>query len=623
MKKKALFTIALVCAAVQWAWAQNTYIECSWDGTNKQIVQTEKPIPEGAHNISDYTSGGEISDWIVVNQTMTINSALKCKGTVHMVLCDGVTLTLTQGIIVPYGYKLFIHSQSYDDTSMGKLVVSNSIEGVAGIGSEVNNLGGSVEVHGGYILATGGKDAAGIGCGKNADWDGFTIKGGKVVAYGGEGGAGIGGGTDDYYFYDRFGGYMYIFGGYVEGHGGDSAAGIGGGKGGNGGIVTVYGGTVRAWGGPRGAGIGSGEQKERERNGRELQVHGGDVWAKGGDYAAGIGGGQDASGAVVVVTDGTVYAYAGTDGAGIGSGEGATEDIHGGKLTVTGGFVFADGTGWGAGIGGGEDSDGSAVVVTGGTVIAWAGADAGDKSGSAIGSEDGDGHRGSLTIGEKMMVHAGQDPNSVSLFSAPERVPACYFRPYTRIEPCTHNNATYTVSGTTDTDTHTLHCKYCTYTPTDTHVFVNGTCSVCNVGATAYTVIIYLPKDETDTGAYEVGQTYQMVPGNTFDLPGCPQEVSGLEFDGWRVGTPDGLTTYVASDDETLLAEGTPYTISGTVSLTARYRPLPTTPTGISEAATVNDKGGEEWYTLDGRRLNAMPGEKGLYIRNGRKVVIR
>ena len=29
------------------------------------------------------------------------------------------------------------------------------------------------------------------------------------------------------------------------------------------------------------------------------------------------------------------------------------------------------------------------------------------------------------------------------------------------------------------------------------------------------------------------------------------------------------------------------------------------------------------WYTIDGRKLNGKPGEKGVYILNGRKIVIR
>ena len=31
----------------------------------------------------------------------------------------------------------------------------------------------------------------------------------------------------------------------------------------------------------------------------------------------------------------------------------------------------------------------------------------------------------------------------------------------------------------------------------------------------------------------------------------------------------------------------------------------------------------EAWYTLDGKRLNAKPNTKGIYVNNGKKVVIK
>ena len=48
--------------------------------------------------------------------------------------------------------------------------------------------------------------------------------------------------------------------------------------------------------------------------------------------------------------------------------------------------------------------------------------------------------------------------------------------------------------------------------------------------------------------------------------------------------------------------------------------------TGISDALRLNDKGqmiNDEWFTLDGRRLDSKPKVKGLYINNGRKVLIQ
>ena len=46
--------------------------------------------------------------------------------------------------------------------------------------------------------------------------------------------------------------------------------------------------------------------------------------------------------------------------------------------------------------------------------------------------------------------------------------------------------------------------------------------------------------------------------------------------------------------------------------------------TGISEAAEENGMNGKaEWYSLDGRKLNGAPTAKGLYIVNGKKVLVK
>ena len=33
--------------------------------------------------------------------------------------------------------------------------------------------------------------------------------------------------------------------------------------------------------------------------------------------------------------------------------------------------------------------------------------------------------------------------------------------------------------------------------------------------------------------------------------------------------------------------------------------------------------GGEAWYSLDGRRLEGKPSQRGIYVNNGRKIVIK
>lgn len=43
----------------------------------------------------------------------------------------------------------------------------------------------------------------------------------------------------------------------------------------------------------------------------------------------------------------------------------------------------------------------------------------------------------------------------------------------------------------------------------------------------------------------------------------------------------------------------------------------------ISQLSTLNPQLSDVWYSLDGRKLNAKPTAKGIYVNNGRKVVIR
>ena len=620
MKKILLVAVVSMMTTMN-VLAQIPYIQCEWDDVNKKIVKTtEHTNYEQTHYISEHAEGTPLKDWVVVNQTITIKENLKCLGTVHLILCDGVTLTVEKGLAVNAGYgELIIHSQSYGDL-MGKFIAKSTNEGQAGIGGATSTYSGQIEIQGGDITAYGAKYGSGIGCSNDRDGLEITIKGGHIVAYGGMYGAGIGGGGIKNNDIDGSieGNDITIYDGYVEAHGGDSGAGIGGGLNVNGcSGLNIYGGTVKAYGGSRGAGIGSGEQKQNKRHGGVLTVFGGNVEAHGGAYGAGIGGGQDASGATVTVNGGTVWASSGTDAAGIGSGESATETIHGGSLIVYGGEVFADGSDWGAGIGGGEDADGAQVEIYGGKVTAWAGDDAGNKNGSAIGSEVGDNHRGSLKFGDNMMVHAGQTPSSTSLFTEPERTPACFFRPYASVEPCTHKGSTYTVSGKTDTDTHSLQCRYCKGISEERHHFENGECTVCHVSGDISTVSIYLPEKVGDSytdGHYGSTPTtqQQLITNSTFELPAPPVTYlpSGVTFAGWHVGTPEGITSYWVGDDEQILEAGSLYTVTADISLTARYK-------GLDISLADNADNSDILWQNDGKKAQRVTLTDRMLYKNG------
>jgi hypothetical protein len=621
------------------------YIEREWDSDTKKVKATQKTVSD-FHVMNNNDTILANNTWYVVNSNVApkgylkhYSDAVKVDGTVNLIICDGAKLTAA--IDLEVGSILNIYTQSFGTGmidadggigpgrkgKMGDLFIHGGIidatsdDNDAGIGTcyssysipEYSRIdGGSVTIYDGTITATGGDYGAGIGGGSSSDFDSYEqhikIYGGNVVANGGKKAAGIGTGAgleseeheNDY--------LIEIYGGNVEAHGGKYGAGIGSGQGISAGTLKVYGGIVKAYGGEDGAGIGCGERTTATTstiNGGKVYAYGGKVYAYGGKYGAGIGGGQDSNGATVEVNDGYVFADGGTDAAGIGSGEKYMPGSpNGGKLTINGGHVFADGTGWGAGIGGGEDSDGAEVIINGGIVEAYAGSDAGNKSGCAIGSEDGDGHRGSLNIGSSLMVHAGSTPTSNSLFTAPERVPACYYRPYARIEPCNHEGATYTVSGNGTNDTHTFHCSHCLHTFTHQHTFDgNHVCTVCGVSASVSTASIYIPEYNSSTNTYGYSSTphstQQLVTGSTFQLPAPPDNhiPAGVRFVGWRVGGPIelGLTDpRIADNEPDILPAGSSYTINGDVNFTPRYKTFHV----FTTAGNWNDANNWCWNTV-------------------------
>ena len=343
--------------------------------------------------------------------------------------------------------------------------------------------------------------------------------------------------------------------------------------------LNIYGGIIKAKGGPGAAGIGSGRPGGyyTPEDYGNINIYGGTITATGGSVdntfsadvsGAGIGGGGGNHQGNLHIYGGNITATGGLDAAGIGCGQSATSA---GNIIIEGGYVYAQGNDYGAGIGGGENCAGANVTITGGTVIAKAGYN--ETGNRAIGPGHGNDNYGSLDLGDNIMVTAERT------FTAAERKGGCWYRTNVTVEPCTHQNATYTISGTTDEDTHTLQCAYCLDHTTEQHSFHNGTCTVCGVGATAYAVRIYLPEDKgggTYDGQTYTSQTTQMVPGSTFIMPPSPTTVPGLEFMGWEVSsvTGDYESPYTSTDGGTILEAGDEYTINNSVSFIARYQAL-------------------------------------------------
>ena len=279
----------------------------AWDSTAKQLV--EKTGDDACADytvVADDTTAFEDGKWYVVSESVTVANRITVSGTANLILCDGKTLTASNGITVETDNTLNIYAQSTGE-NMGKLTAATTYSTVrnaviGGVGSNDDsvpaNACGTVNIHGGDISTSGyaaysGYPGAGIGGGGGynaGDGGTVTIYGGKVTARGGrndgqnEPGPGIGGGYGGYKGGD--GGTVTIYGGTVTATGG-IGGGYGNGNGGNGGTVIIYDGTVAAYGD---TGIGGGYGRSSGGNGGNVEIYGGKVTTVG-SYTVGIGGG--------------------------------------------------------------------------------------------------------------------------------------------------------------------------------------------------------------------------------------------------------------------------------------------------------------------------------------------
>ena len=309
------------------------------------------------------------SGWVVASQNLTLGNRVTVSGTVNLILMDGKTLTVTNGIQVSEGKTLNIYSQS---GNTGALIAGNKQNSyAAGIGGNKGSYNaGTITVNGGQITATGGLSSAGIG-GSSEHYpylgNAGTIKicgNANVDATGGEYGSGIGCGSGGIGGSITIDGNATVQAKALEGYSGSGAA-IGSGRGGYVNSITISGGTVIATGANMGSAIGNGNSNSGG-DGGTISITGGDVTATAtGSWGAGIGG---LCKSITIGGDAVVHATGGNRGAGIG---GFYQKAVG-NITIEGNAnVTATGGASGAGIGTGGEATGEAVIIiNGGTVNA-------------------------------------------------------------------------------------------------------------------------------------------------------------------------------------------------------------------------------------------------------------
>ena len=122
--------------------------------------------------------------WYAVTGSVEIPNRINCFGDVHLILCDGCTLSVPKGITVDESCSLTIYAQS---GGSGTLLINDVDEYNACIGSVWGEPAGHITIHGGHIDLTGGEHIVGLGGGNDNSTTFVTITGGQVNVTGGIG----------------------------------------------------------------------------------------------------------------------------------------------------------------------------------------------------------------------------------------------------------------------------------------------------------------------------------------------------------------------------------------------------------------------------------------------------
>ena len=548
------------------------------DGTSQS--HAAKELTSSDHEL---TSG-----WYVVNEDVAFSNRIVVSGTVNLILADGKTLTASAGVNVPENSSLIIWGQS---SGTGKLTAQPGVSNQAAIGGGneggegVNNSAGTITIYGGKVTAT--------------SWAGAGIGGGGTYVEGGV-------------FHGSSGGTVNIYGGTVTAQGGMGAA-IGGSSGCTGFTVNIYGGTINATSGAMAAAIGGGDQS----TGGTVNIHGGNITANAIDYGAEIP----------------------TDGFGIGSGTSykslatvnlswtnATDHItatsYNGTVNLLKAFQDTDGATWSAADNISTKPDGKTLYPANTLLLA-------DNADNSADISAANGNTRNVVLSDRTLYKDGKW-NTLCLpfnFTAEQIAAHADFAGAKLMELNTDGKNGF------DTTNGTLYLAFKEATAIKAGVpylvkwakaadydsdpsaydFTSPTFSGVTINATASTTV-----SDADGDLQEV----QMV--------GCYSPVSVVANDKSILFLGDANTLYYSSVNRNIRScrayFSVPY-INQTPGAMARAFVLnfdDEEATGILEiSADSKEKKDDAWYSLDGVRLSGKPAQRGIYINNGNKVVIK
>ena len=139
---------------------------------NSGSLVTATPTDDNG-SIFTATTTSMNSGWYVVTEDVTVGSRITVNGDVHLVLCDGVTLTASRGIEVCSGNSLTIYTQN---GNTGVLTVHAYGNNGSAIGEGFSDAG-TITIHGGEINAICHGDVSKAIGGQNGT---VTIYGGRI-----------------------------------------------------------------------------------------------------------------------------------------------------------------------------------------------------------------------------------------------------------------------------------------------------------------------------------------------------------------------------------------------------------------------------------------------------------
>ena len=613
--------------------------------------------------------------WYVASGAVEISTRVTVSGDAHLILSDDATLTIPKGITVTEGNSLAIYGQS---GGTGQLTIASPESGYAGIGAYViasknANKTGTITINGGTIDVTGSNVTYGGAAIGGVQWGNtgtITINGGTVTATGKRLGAGIGCGNEA-----SAGGTITITGGTVVASS-SNGAGIGGANFAVTPDIYISGGNVTATATGNHAGLGAGAGKSANI----ITISGGTVTATGGNHNPGIGGGQGINATpsgtcgIVTISGGTVTAIGGEGGPGIGSGgawSSSSPGADGGTIIITGGNVTARGTyhtTYGGGYGIGHGWPGNSTGLTADIRLSYS---------AAVNSINAEGYKGAVTITDSKTLSDGAATYTGTL--ADEQIAAIAgktLKPYKTISLTDNSdeisewNGAYADVTLKRAFTSGVKATLClpfdpsaALTSGKLYEFTGISDNKAEMtqrmsSITANTPYIFEPTQDIDaaTGidfgivAIDLGSDPKTADGSAgFTFHGTYAEktweaddaaVTGGKIYGFMAQDNDGQQTgqFVRARRKTILRPFSCYLeYSGDLTGTRATRdegetlpdvidivwlPAPGSTTGIrtAQAAPARSDG---WYTIDGRRLTGRPAQKGLYIHNGRKEVLK